>query len=127
VGHLPAAIKGGQEATIVDHPANDAFPIWTPDGKQIIFLSDRSGSWGIWMMPVANGRAAGAPQLVKKDAAGIDPLGFTRSGAYWYSLNTGSIDVYTASLDADTGKLLSPPVKTTRRFEGANSSPAVVL
>ena len=30
--------------------ANDGLPIWSPDGRHIAFVSDRSGSWALWVM-----------------------------------------------------------------------------
>ena len=30
--------------------ANDLRPFWSPDGKQIVFFSDRTGSYNIWIM-----------------------------------------------------------------------------
>ena len=29
---------------------NDGLPIWTPDGRTIVFVSDRGGSWGVYAM-----------------------------------------------------------------------------
>ncbi|MDX1521931.1 MAG: hypothetical protein R3264_09915 [Anaerolineae bacterium] len=29
---------------------NNAAPSWSPDGHEIVFLSDRTGSWEIWIM-----------------------------------------------------------------------------
>ncbi|MFN8460093.1 MAG: hypothetical protein U0401_36490, partial [Anaerolineae bacterium] len=32
------------------HSYNNAAPVWSPDGSQIAFITDRSGSWEIWVM-----------------------------------------------------------------------------
>jgi len=32
------------------HSWNNAAPVWSPDGKQIAFLTDRTGRWEIWVM-----------------------------------------------------------------------------
>jgi Tol biopolymer transport system component len=115
---------GKRESTLVEHPANDLYPVWTPDGKHILFASDRTGSLGVWIIPVADGQPQGSAQLVKQDVGGrIVPLGFAREGSFYYGLETGMMDVYTASLDFQTGELLSPPRKATERFVGSNSSP----
>ncbi|HKJ92982.1 MAG TPA: DPP IV N-terminal domain-containing protein, partial [Longimicrobiales bacterium] len=31
------------------------WPMWTPDGRSVLFMSDRSGSENLWTMPVAGG------------------------------------------------------------------------
>ena len=30
--------------------ANDYGPVWSPDGKQILFYSSRAGNWDIFLM-----------------------------------------------------------------------------
>ncbi|HEX3880244.1 MAG TPA: S41 family peptidase [Bryobacteraceae bacterium] len=47
--------KDGSPATyekLVDLNGRNAWPNWMPDGKQIYFMSDRSGAQNIWTLPV---------------------------------------------------------------------------
>jgi Tol biopolymer transport system component len=46
---------GGQERRIASHPARDRYPRWTPDGRSIVFSSERSGSWQLWEAPADGG------------------------------------------------------------------------
>ena len=48
-------IAGGQATRITDGPAFDVQPRFSPDGKQIVFVSDRNGSDNLWVMD-ANGK-----------------------------------------------------------------------
>ena len=121
---LLATDGSGKEVPLVEHPADDYGPIWTPDGKSIVFSSDRSGSYDAWLMQVADGKPVGGPQLIKRDTGQMRPMGFTRDGSLYYGLRATSTDVYTASIDPATGELLDPPAKTIRRFEGFNYSPS---
>ena len=34
---------------------NSGWPIWTPDGEQVVFSSDRAGMWGLYALPVDGG------------------------------------------------------------------------
>lgn len=35
---------------LANPPANNVSPTWSPNGSQILFLSDRGGSWGFYLM-----------------------------------------------------------------------------
>jgi len=115
---------GSRETALVEDPGEDELLGWTPDGNNILFTSDRSGSMSAWILPVAEGKAAGPPELLKQDIGLAQPIGFTRSGSYYYSLEIGTSDIYTADFDPGTGKIVSQPQKATQRFVGWNSSPA---
>jgi len=50
-----ASIDGGEAERIVHHPGRDAYPRFSPDGKRILFSSNRSGSLQIYSIPVTGG------------------------------------------------------------------------
>jgi dipeptidyl aminopeptidase/acylaminoacyl peptidase len=41
-----------------DHLVTDVAPRWSPDGKQMTFISNRSGSNQVWLLPVGQGGEA---------------------------------------------------------------------
>jgi beta propeller repeat protein len=51
-------------------PSNDVMPSISPDGKSIVFASDRSGSWDIYMMDIDGGQAV---KLTEDGAQNIHP------------------------------------------------------
>ncbi|MBI4471903.1 MAG: PD40 domain-containing protein [Acidobacteria bacterium] len=116
------ATDGSREARLVQHSANDIFPLWSPDGKQIVFVSSRTGNMGLWGQQIADGKPVGAPILIKADVGRMQPMGFTKSGALYYGLNSSMTDVYVAALDTASGIVLEPP-KPVQRFVGANRFP----
>ena len=58
-------------------PRQDWFPVWTPDGRRIVFSSNRSGQFNLWWQ-AADGTGA-AEQLTTSDhvqfVTGITPDG----------------------------------------------------
>ncbi len=109
---------------VADSGVDEDCPDWTPDGRGILFRSDRAGTWGAWWIQVANGKPQGAPVLVKSDLGdNFRPLGFTRNGSYYYGIRTGMTDVYIAQIDLATGKLLAPPAPAAQSFLGYNNRP----
>jgi dipeptidyl aminopeptidase/acylaminoacyl peptidase len=42
-------IGGGTATRLTSGPAFDSQPRWSPDGKRIVFLSDRSGAENVWL------------------------------------------------------------------------------
>ena len=116
---------GSREIPLVEHPASDYVLGWAPDGKNIIFASDRTGTLDAWVIQVADGKPQGTPKLVKPDIG--PPMGFTRDGSFYYVSGGhgghGIHDVYIAKLDPETGKILVPPHETINRFVESNSSP----
>lgn len=52
---VPAA--GGTAVPLTSHPAHDMAPVWSPDGKQIAFASDRYGNFDLFIIPATGGEA----------------------------------------------------------------------
>lgn len=78
---------------------NDLLPSWTPDGKGIFFVSNRSGQMSGWLLPMAGEQIAGEPAFVARNLGRIWPLGLTDTGAYFYNLQVGAAEVYTVTVD----------------------------
>jgi Tol biopolymer transport system component len=120
------AVDGSRDSLLVQDPADDRKPVWTPDGKHLIFASDRAGSMGFWSIGVADGKPQGVPKLVKADVSRWSGtiIGFTRDGSLFYSVSSGMQDVYIAELDPATGKVVRQPRRAPPRFAGTNTGPA---
>jgi Tol biopolymer transport system component len=104
--------------------ANDFAPFWAPDGNRIVFASDRSGSMGIWVLEVVDGKPKGSPQFISDNLNVMLPLGLTQDGSYYYTLPSKANDIYFADLDPETGKVVKPPTKAVQSSEGLNYAPA---
>ena len=73
------AIAGGEAKRITAGPAFDSQPRYSPDGKKIVFLSDRSGSENVWICD-ANG--ASPRTLTKGDRSLYASPEWTPDGQY---------------------------------------------
>ena len=54
---LDLATKGAQPRRLTTHRENDSSPEWSADGREIYFLSTRSGSSQVWRLPANGGEA----------------------------------------------------------------------
>jgi Tol biopolymer transport system component len=120
--HLLSA-DGRRDVALAPHPADDFAAGWSPDGRRILFTSDRTGPLSLWTLAVKDGQAQGEPQLALADAGDIEPLGITRNGSLYYCLNTGLVDVYTAAIDPDSTTVIEPPKPLVHRFVASNQFP----
>lgn len=106
-------IGGGKATRITDGPAMDAQPRYSPDGKEIVFASDRSGAEQLWIMNVdgSNPRA-----VTRGDNAHYVSPTFTPDGQYvlasrsvYQSVAFGDLhDLYMYHRDGGSGVRLMP-------------------
>lgn len=114
---------GEHEIALIEHPADDRLLGWSPDGKSILFVSDRTGTWDAWIIQVSEGRPIGNPHLIRREIGLIGSLGFTQDGSFYYSTPGLFSDIYSASIDPETGKIVNPPKKNPLPYEGQNIRP----
>ncbi|MBR5102904.1 MAG: PD40 domain-containing protein, partial [Muribaculaceae bacterium] len=74
------ATAGGQAVQLTTQPSYETSPVWSPDGKQIAFASDRKGNFDVFVMP-ANG---GTAKQLTFNSAGETPWAFSPDGKNIY-------------------------------------------
>jgi len=111
---------GRNEVVVAGHPAEDRLLGWTPDGRSLVFLSDRSGTWDIWTVRMTDGKQQGEPELHKKDFGYYsEVLGFAPDGSCYYKTITPLGGLYNGTIDLETGKVLVKPAQVTTRYIGS--------
>lgn len=71
-----APVKGGRAVPLTTHPAEDHWPCFSPDGKQVAFQSGRTGSRQVFTMPARGG----TPRAVTAHTEGYTPLEWMPDG-----------------------------------------------
>lgn len=112
---------GSRDVPLIEHPADEFVLGWIPDGRGVLFASDRTGKWDVWFIHVKDGKAQKDPMLIKRDVGRIFPLGFTPAGSFYYSLRTHIANVYTVTIDLEKGKLLTPPEEAIKHVVDSNT------
>lgn len=78
----------GEITDLTNDEAFDRYPRWSPDGKRIVFISDRSGSHEIWTI---NADATNLKQLTFNNSKGVSFPHWSPDGTQiLYSLNAES-------------------------------------
>ena len=68
--YITTMVTGFPTVNLTNHPAADDAFCWSPTGNQLAFLSNRSGSWELW---VINANGSGATQLTANGGTKADP------------------------------------------------------
>ncbi len=103
-------LRDNREIRLAEHPADDRLLGWTPDGRRILFASNRSDKWDAWLLGISDGIPAGTPRLAKVNIGDVGAVGFASNGDYYFSIYDLRENVYVAQFDPAKGTLLSPPV-----------------
>ncbi len=92
------SLDGAIDKKIVSNAANDFDPQWSPDGKYILFLSDRYGTNDLWRIGIENGKTVGVPRLIKSNLGNRGDntkiLGITKNQSLYYETASSRKDIY---------------------------------
>ena len=75
--------SGGRAIQLTTNSAHDTRPIWSPDGQQIAFASDRLGSMDIYVV----NKDGGAPTRLTTHSGNETPLAFKDNGHILFQAN----------------------------------------
>jgi Tol biopolymer transport system component len=90
-------VTGGSPRWLTRGISTDRQPVYSPDGRRILFTSDRSGNTDIWEMDLRNGSIG---RIVDHPADDMDPAYAPGGrGVIWTSNRTGHLEIYTAGDD----------------------------
>jgi TolB protein len=101
---------------LTDNEAQDCQPDVTPDGRTVVFWSDRGGSGELWSMPLAGGEARQLTHFAANDAVaahlygGEGPPRVSPDGTriLWMAMRGGEDwDVYSMALDGSDVRRLT--------------------
>jgi len=106
------AIDGGDDISLVKHPANDRVFGWVPGRKEFLFISDRSETWDLWAVPLDDGKPSGPIERIYTDIGEVQPVGFTQNGDCYFGFNKFGFNAYIAPFNAHTGELEEKSGKT---------------
>jgi Tol biopolymer transport system component len=114
------AIDGSGDIPLVEHPANDRLLGWVPGGEEILFLSNRTGTWDAYVVRIADGKTLGPPLPVKRDIGQITPMGITRNGSFYFNIHIRYFTTHIAPFDLGTGKIQG---QSSKPLLGSNFAP----
>ena len=98
------AASGGEAVRLTTHDSYEASPVWSPDGKQIAFSSDRYGNPDIFVMYSEGGPA----RRLTSNSAAETPSAFTPDGKYV---------VFSASIQDPASSALFPTSAMTELYK----------
>ncbi|MEN8194546.1 MAG: tetratricopeptide repeat protein [Bacteroidota bacterium] len=114
---------GRNKPTVLSsHPSNESEPLWSPNGKHIVFIRKTKGGSFLFGIKMEEGKPVGNPFMIKEGMQNVDLVNWTEHGiTYDYVLDIR--DIYTLALDPETGKPIEKPKPLDFSLTGSNISP----
>lgn len=105
----------GTELWTMAEPTDDFGAMWTPDGRGVVFLSDRTGCESVAFLPTDGGRPAGEVAILRDLGRNrASPFGFSSDGSYLLQLEHARRTAYRAAIDLDARTAGAPTALSVR-------------
>jgi Tol biopolymer transport system component len=125
---LSTVAVNGDAASVVlatNDAALDWNPVWAPDGKSLIFSSDRGGTVNLWRLPIdeESGKPTGPPEPIAVPAMWAGRLSISSDGRHLLyvsrtrteEIRRGTFDPVTEKMTIDATPVLSGSTVTRNR------------
>jgi Tol biopolymer transport system component len=116
------SLNDGTPHILVDHPASDVEPRWSPDCKYIVFRSDRNGSWALWGLAIRDGKADGVPFMILEGMEDQELASWTQKGLCTRTMASAS-EIYILNINPSTHEIVSAPVSLNTDTPGMSVFP----
>lgn len=107
------------EVELTPPAITDRLPVWSRDGAELLYMSDRTGRADLWALPIRDGRPAGEGAVAYADLGGIRAIsGWTADGALVMTRPVSFGHLYRVAVDTTSGATLTPPQRPVAQFHG---------
>jgi Tol biopolymer transport system component len=118
------SMDGKIDRKLVGDMANDSDPIWSADGKEVFFVSNRYGTNDLWKLKVENGQSVGASEIVKVDLGSQYRLfKVTNDNSIFYGTLNLRNDIYIISMKDFKSTNSYKPLKISEMKNKRNINP----
>lgn len=118
------SMDGKVNKKVVGNSANDFNPRWAPDGKSIIFISNRYGTNDLWRLEIKDGMNPGVSRLVKSNLGDqLRMLGITNDKSVYYGVVNSRSDIHLLNIKKSSSNSQNEVVKISSLDEKRNIEP----
>lgn len=98
-------VRGGNEISLIQHPANDKVLGWDPEKEIFLFISDRSGEWDLWALPMDEQRSIGPAKRIYTGIGEVEPMGCTENGDLYVGFSKRYFGSSILPFNSETGEI----------------------
>lgn len=109
-------VSGAAAIKVTDDAAVDWNPVWSPDGKHLYFISDRSGSMNLWRVSLdeETGQVRGAPEPVTTPSSYSQHISLSADNRRMaYTQVASEANIRQAAFNSVTARIEGQPLQIT--------------